>query len=298
MRAGVDFHPALRGVAAHEGGAAHVGNLRHGFAGSDAVRDFDNGAFGIAVQQQVGGGIHQDRGAHFFLPVIEVRNAAQRGFDPADNDRHVGEGFAAAVRINQRGAVGAFACQPAGGVSVVGARFAVGGVAVDHRVHIARRHAEEQVGCAQCHERVFGMPVRLRNDADAETLRFQHPPDHRHAERRVVYVSVAGDDNNVAGIPAQRVHFRTTGGEIRRGVVAFRPVFGVVEQGDRYVGIGVGQHGVGFSQGESGYSNPVCAVRVVCLFLVWGKQLTPCFGKLQQTFIGSGVSNNGRWVWM
>ena len=46
-------------------------------------------------------------------------------------------------------------------------------------------------------------PVGLGDDADPETLRFQHPTDHRHAEAGMVDIGVAGDQDDVAGVPAQ-----------------------------------------------------------------------------------------------
>jgi hypothetical protein len=48
------------------------------------------------------------------------------------------------------------------------------------------------------------MPVRLADDADAEALRFEQPADQRHAEAGMVDVGVAGDEDDVALVPAQR----------------------------------------------------------------------------------------------
>src|SRR6218665_3803922 len=53
------------------------------------------------------------------------------------------------------------------GVGIVAAQFALGGVAFDHRIHVARRDAPEQPGPAQPLERLGAVPVGLRNDADA-----------------------------------------------------------------------------------------------------------------------------------
>jgi hypothetical protein len=56
-------------------------------------------------------------------------------------------------------------------------------------------------------EGIGGFPVRLRDDADAETLRFQQAPDQRHAEAGMVDIGIAGDQDDIATVPAQRVHF-------------------------------------------------------------------------------------------
>ena len=73
-------------------------------------------------------------------------------------------------------------------------------------------------------------PVRLRDDADAEALRFQHAADDRHAEARVIDVGVAGHDDDVAAVPAERVHLLPRHGQERGGPEAGRPVFAIGEQ--------------------------------------------------------------------
>ena len=89
------------------------------------------------------------------------------------------------------------------------AQLTVSGVAVDHRVHIAGGHAEEQVRFTQTHKVVFAVPVRLGDDPHAEALRFQHTATDRHAEARMVDIGVAGYQNDVAAIPAKLIHLFT-----------------------------------------------------------------------------------------
>jgi hypothetical protein len=135
-----------------------------------------------------------------------VRDAAQAGLDAADHHRHVAPGLLAALRVDQRGAVGPLAAGAAGRVGVVAADLAIGRVAVDHRIHVAGGHAEEQVRLAQGRKASALLPVGLGDDAHAKALRFQHTADHGHAEAGVVDIGVAGDDDDVAAVPAQRVH--------------------------------------------------------------------------------------------
>jgi hypothetical protein len=59
------------------------------------VRQVDQRPLGIAEDQHVGLGIGQDGTAHLVRPVVVVGDAAQRRFDAADDDGHVGIGFAA-----------------------------------------------------------------------------------------------------------------------------------------------------------------------------------------------------------
>jgi hypothetical protein len=167
---GVDFVPALRRIAADKRGATHVGDVFDLVAIGQALSHFDDGALGVAVEQNIGAGIDQDRVTHAVLPVIVVGDAAQGGLDTAEDDRHMLVGFLAALAVHQAGAIRALAGQATGGVGVVGADFLVGGVAVDHRVHVAGRDAEEQVGLAELHKVVFAGPVGLGNDAHAKAL--------------------------------------------------------------------------------------------------------------------------------
>jgi hypothetical protein len=46
------------------------------------MRDFDHGALGVAVEQDVGLGVDQDRAAHLVRPVVVMRDAAQRASMP------------------------------------------------------------------------------------------------------------------------------------------------------------------------------------------------------------------------
>ena len=195
---GIDFVPVFRRVTTDERGAAHIGDVFDLVTVGQTLGDFDDRTLGVAVEQDVGAGVDQDRVAHPVLPVIVVGDAAQGRFDATENDRHVLVGFLAALAVNQARAVRTFARHATRGVGVIGTDFLVGGVAVDHRVHVAGRDAEEQVRLAELHEVVFGLPVRLGNDPDAEALRLQQPADDRHAERRVVDVRITGDDDDVA----------------------------------------------------------------------------------------------------
>ena len=226
---GVHLIPALRRITTDKRGAAHVGDVFDLVTVGQALGHFNDGALGVAVQQDIGAGVDQDRVAHAVLPVVIVGDAAQGRFDAAEYDRHVLVGFLATLAVHQAGAVRTFAGHAAWGVGVVGTDFLVGGVAVDHRVHVAGRDAEEQVRLAELHEVVFGLPVRLRNDPDAETLGLQQPADDGHAERRMVHVGITGDNDDVAGIPAKLIHLLPAHRQEWRRTETFGPVLGIVK---------------------------------------------------------------------
>ena len=249
---GIDLEPALRGFAAHKGGAAHVGDLLNWLAGGQAVGDFNNGALGVAVQQQIAFAVHHHRAADLVRPVVVMRDAAQAAFDAAEHDGHFGEGLAAALAVDDGGAVRPLAAHVAGGVGVVAADFAVRRVAVDHGIHVAAGHAPKQVGLAELFEGFGAGPVGLGDDADPKPLVFQHAADHGHAETGVVHIGVAGDQHNVAAVPAQLGHFGPTHRQKRRRAKALRPEFAVTgqrfgfarEKGDVYKGV----HGQGYGE--------------------------------------------------
>ena len=203
---GVNFKPTLWGVAHHEGRATHVGDVGDGLFGSQAMSHLYQGAFGVAEQQQVGFGINQDGATHLVLPIIVVGNSPQRGFDATNNDGYFGVGLTAALAVHQHTAVRSLAAHATRRVGIITADFAVCGVAVDHGVHVARGHAIKQIGFAKCLKRLRAVPFRLGNDAHPESLRFQHATNHGHTKTGVVHIGVAGDQNDVATVPAQLRH--------------------------------------------------------------------------------------------
>src|SRR5471032_1344769 len=226
---GIDFVPIFRRIATDERGAAHVGDVFDLVTVGQTLGDFDNRTLGVAVEQDVGAGVDQDRVTYPVLPVIVMSDAAQGSFDATEDNRHVFVGFFTALAVDQARAVRTFARHATGGVGVIGTDFLVGGIAVDHRVHVAGRDTEEQVRLTELHEVVFGLPVRLGNDPDAEALGLQQPADDRHTERRMVNVCITGDDDDVAGIPAELIHLLPAHGQEWRWPETFGPVLGIVK---------------------------------------------------------------------
>ena len=154
-------------------------------------------------------------------------DAPQAGLDAADDDRYTGERLARTLRIDDHRAVGPQSALTARRVGIIAADAPIARIAVDHRVHVAGGDAEEEVRLAEHAERVGALPVRLRDDADTEALRLKQAPDDRHAKARMVDVGVAGDDDDVAGIPAERVHLGAGHRLERRGPEPGGPVLAV-----------------------------------------------------------------------
>jgi len=214
----------------HESGAAHIADVGDRFTLGQTMGDFEQRAFGVTKNQHVGLGIRQHRAAHGIGPVVVMRDAAQAGLDRADDHGGAGVGFAATLRIHSDRAIRALVRRGVGRVGIVGADLAVRGVAVDHRIHVARRHTEIQRGLTQLTKRIGRQPVRLADDADAIALCFQQSSDQRHAEAGVVDVGIPRHQNDVARIPAERGHFGTRHGQERGGAEACRPVLAMRKQ--------------------------------------------------------------------
>ena len=137
-------------------------------------------------------------------PVVVVRQPPQRSLDSADHHRHVREQFLEAARVHGRRVVGSPARGGARRVRVARAPLLRGGVVIDHRVHVAARHAEEEPRAAAGRE--VGQPARLvpaglADDADLESARGEQARDQGDAERRVIDVGVAVDQDDVELFP-------------------------------------------------------------------------------------------------
>ena len=234
-RGGIQFRPAFRhcahGRAAfQERRAANIGELSNRLALGKTVGDLHHLAFAVAEDEQVRLAVEQHRPANFFGPVVEVRDATQRRFDTTDDERGIGKRFTSTLCVNDDGTVRPFAALAVRRVRVVAAHATVRRVAVHHRVHVAGGDAEEQVRAAKLRERIGTAPVRLSKNANAETLGFQQAPHERHAEAGVVDVGIAGDQDDVAGIPAEQVHLRAGNGQEGGNAKAGSPELAVGEQ--------------------------------------------------------------------
>ena len=168
--------------------------------------NLDDLAFAVAIDEQVGLAIDKDRASHSVGPIIEMRDAAQRSLDTADDNGHIFKRFPHALRVDNYRAIRTFAAGGIRRVGIVVAQFAIRRVAVDHRVHIAGGDAKKQIGFAQRSERCGALPVGLRDDTNTKALRFQHAPDHRHAKTGMIDVGIARHQNDVATVPPECVH--------------------------------------------------------------------------------------------
>ena len=204
---GINPTPARQGFFNNNRGVTHIADLADRLPHCQAVRNFNQRALAVAEHQHIGFRIHQHRAAYGIRPVIIVRGTTQAGFNTAEDHRHVFPGLFTALGIDQRRTIRALARHVIRRIGVVMAQSAIGGITVDHRVHVARCDAEKQIRFPQTHKIIFAVPVRLGNDANTETLRFQHTTANRHPKARMIDIRITGNQNNVAAIPAKLIHF-------------------------------------------------------------------------------------------
>ena len=156
----------------------------------------------VAIHQQIGLGVEENRAAHLLGPVIEMRNTPQTRLDSANDDRHIGIRLTGTLGIDDDRPIGPFATLTARGIGVVTANPSIARIAIDHRIHISGCNAEKEVRLAEDAERIGTLPVWLGDDSDSETLRLQQAADDSHPETRVVDVGVARHHDDVAAVPA------------------------------------------------------------------------------------------------
>src|SRR5882762_4381945 len=119
-----------------------------------------------------------------------MSDAPQARFDAPEHDRNRLVRFAYALRIDDDTAIGTFTPEATGGVGIIAAHAPVRGVAIDHRIHIAAGHAEEQTRRTQGLEVARAAPVRLRDDPYFKTLRLQHPANDGHSEAGMIDIGI------------------------------------------------------------------------------------------------------------
>ena len=199
------IHALLGGSRAvdRSGDPAYVVDVH---AAVERVGNLDDGALAHAVGDDVGAGVQKDRTLERIRPVVVVGEAAQRCLDAAQHDGHVLVRAADEVAVDHVRVVGAQAHLAAGGVEVLGAAVLCHGVVVDHRVHVATAYEKRQARLAQDGDACGVAPVGLRDDAHLVAVRLQHARDDGAGKRGVVNVGVTAHKDEVALVPAARLH--------------------------------------------------------------------------------------------
>ena len=128
------------------------------------------------------------------------------GLHTTKHDGSVGEELSQDAGIDGGGIIGAETGLASSSVGVIAAQPFVGGVMVDHGVHVAGGNPEEKARSPQLLEVAeVVLPVGLRQNGHAQSFALEHTTDDRRTERRMVHVSVTVHDNDIHVVPTQIV---------------------------------------------------------------------------------------------
>ena len=190
----------------HVGRAADVAERRDRLARLQARRDLHQRPLAHPEHQQVRLAVEQHAAPHLVAPVVVVGDPSQARLDPAEHHRHPRKRLAHQVAVDHRGPVRPAVDRAVGRVLILAAHLLLRRQLVQHRVEVARRDAHEQPRPPEPQQVLRAVPARLRDHPDPQPPALQEAPDQRPAERRVIDVRVAVDDQHVELVPAARVH--------------------------------------------------------------------------------------------
>ena len=170
--------------------------------------DGDDGLFSHAVDQQVGFAVGEEAAAQGLLQAVKMDEAAQAGFNPADDQGQAGKDLTAHAAIGDGGPVGSPPGLAARAVAIFTAALAAGRVVVDQGIKGAGADPDTQPGSTHC-QQVFGL-LWLGHHADSQAFSGQDPSDDGDAEGGVIDVGVSADQQDIQFVPAVPVaHFGT-----------------------------------------------------------------------------------------
>ena len=109
-----------------------VGHSSDGEAIGHSLSQFDNGLFAHTVYNQVCGCVAENARAQLVLPIVVVRQSAQRGFYASQNDWNVGIELAKYLGIDDGGIFRPHVVPAVRTVGIFRAQAAVGSILVDH----------------------------------------------------------------------------------------------------------------------------------------------------------------------
>jgi hypothetical protein len=175
-------------------------------SGREPTGDLEDRPLPHPKGDEIGLRVEQDRPANRVAPVVVVGDPAERGLHPAGHQRHAGKCLPRPLTIGEGRPVRPPADLAIGRVGVVVADLPIGGVVVDHRVHVARRDPEEESRPAEGPPGLAAPPVRLGEHRNTKPRRLEQPGEQPIGEARVIDVGVACHEHHVDLVPPPGEH--------------------------------------------------------------------------------------------
>ena len=172
-----------------------------------AVGYFGDGMLPHAVNQQIRAAFRQNGGPHGVIPVVVVGKPPQRCLQPADDDGNIAVGLPDEPAIDDGRTVGAQPCPAAGGIKILAAQTAGGGIVGNHRVNIPAGNQKTQPGPPEALHLLRGIKAGLRQHRHPVAQAFQQPCDDGSTKARVVHIGIPRDIDKVRSLPAAGRHF-------------------------------------------------------------------------------------------
>ena len=180
-----------------------VSGLCHAVAGAELATERCDGFLAHAVDDEVGTRRAEYAGHELVLPVVVVGETAHGGLDAAQHHGHIGVQLFEYLGVHDGGIVWAQAVAAVRTVGIVAPHAAVGGVAVDHRVHGSRRDSEKEARPPQFLEvAVVAVPVGLWYNGHSVTLGFQHTAYDGCTKRWVIHIGIAREEDDIQLVPS------------------------------------------------------------------------------------------------
>ncbi len=135
-----------------------------------------------------------------------MRQAAQRSFYAAYDDRYIRVQLFQNACIYSNGVIGTHVGSAICRIGVVAPDAFGCRIMVDHRVHISGRYAKKQTRSTQFFEITQVVPpIGLWHYSYRIPLRLQHSCYNSRTKRRVVYIGIAGEQNDIRTVYSQTV---------------------------------------------------------------------------------------------
>ncbi len=141
-----------------------------------------------------------------------MRHSTEAGFDSTGHHWDSRKGFAAALGVDISGTVRPLFDGSSGGVCVLVAPLAIGGVVVDHRVHVPRADREEEAWGTQTAKGLGAAPVGLGQDSNPQAFGFEYSPKKCRCKGGMVHIGISARKDYVELVPPTGPHFLLVGG--------------------------------------------------------------------------------------